>query len=64
MFARVQWGSLSQGYSSQLLGLTEELQKRGVEFISLNDQIDTTSTIGKAMFGMLAVLVGPRWSAN
>ncbi len=40
----------------KLLGLTEELQERGVEFVSLKDQIDTTSVIGKAMFRMLAVL--------
>ncbi len=38
----------------KLLGLTEELQERGVEFVSLKDQIDTTSAIGKAMFRMLA----------
>jgi DNA invertase Pin-like site-specific DNA recombinase len=40
----------------KLLGLTEELQARGVEFVSLKDQIDTTSAIGKAMFRMPAVL--------
>ena len=40
----------------KLLGLTEELQQRGVEFISLKDHIDTSSAIGKAMFRMLAVL--------
>jgi DNA invertase Pin-like site-specific DNA recombinase len=40
----------------KLLGLTEELQQRGVEFVSLKDQIDTGSAIGKAMFRMLAVL--------
>ncbi len=38
------------------MGLTEELQVRGVEFVSLKDQIDTGSAIGKAMFRMLAVL--------
>jgi DNA invertase Pin-like site-specific DNA recombinase len=40
----------------KLLGLTEELQERGVEFVSLKDQIDTGSAIGKAMFRMLDVL--------
>ncbi len=40
----------------KLLGLTEELQERDVEFVSLKDQIDTGSAIGKAMFRMLAVL--------
>jgi len=39
----------------KLLGLTEALQERGVEFVSLKDQIDTSSAIGKAMFRMLAV---------
>jgi DNA invertase Pin-like site-specific DNA recombinase len=40
----------------KLLGLTEALQDQGVEFVSLKDQIDTSSAIGKAMFRMLAVL--------
>ena len=40
----------------KLLGLTEELQQWGVEFVSLKDQIDTGSAIGKAMFRMLAEL--------
>ena len=40
----------------KLLCLTEELQQRGVEFVSLKDHIDTSSAIGKAMFRMLAVL--------
>jgi DNA invertase Pin-like site-specific DNA recombinase len=40
----------------KLLSLTEELQQRGVEFVSLKDHIDTSSAIGKAMFRMLAVL--------
>lgn len=40
----------------KLLGLTEELQQRGIEFVSLKDHIDTSSSIGKAMFRMLAVL--------
>lgn len=45
------------GYStSKLLGLTEELLAREVEYTSIKDQIDTTSAIGKAMFRMLAVL--------
>lgn len=40
----------------KLLQLTEELQRCGVEFISLNDSIDTTTAVGRAMFRMLAVL--------
>lgn len=40
----------------KLLELTGELEKNGVEFVSLRDNIDTTTAIGKAMFRMLAVL--------
>ncbi|MCZ8517827.1 recombinase family protein [Paenibacillus filicis] len=29
--------------------------ERGAAFVSLNDNIDTTTAAGKAMFGMLAV---------
>lgn len=39
----------------QLYELTDKLQDRGAEFVSLNDKIDTTTAAGKAMFGMLAV---------
>lgn len=39
----------------QLYELTDKLQERGAEFVSLNDNIDTTTAAGKAMFGMLAV---------
>lgn len=40
----------------KLLELTDELDRRGVELISLRDNIDTTAAVGKAMFRMLAVL--------
>ncbi len=40
----------------KLLELTDELDRRGVELISLRDNIDTTTAVGKAMFRMLAVL--------
>lgn len=40
----------------KLLELTGELEKKGVEFISIRDNIDTTTAVGKAMFRMLAVL--------
>lgn len=40
----------------KLLELTEELNERGVEFVSIRDNIDTSTAIGKAMFRMLAVL--------
>lgn len=39
----------------QLYEITEELEKKGVEFVSIRDNIDTTTSMGKAMFGMLAV---------
>lgn len=31
------------------------LNKKGVEFVSLSDNIDTSTAAGKAMFGMMAV---------
>jgi DNA invertase Pin-like site-specific DNA recombinase len=40
----------------KLLEITDELEQRGIEFISINDRMDTTTAIGKAMFRMLAVL--------
>ncbi len=39
----------------QLYEITELLKEKKVEFVSLNDQIDTTTAAGRAMFGMLAV---------
>lgn len=42
--------------TKQLIELVEDLQDRGIEFVSLRDSIDTKSAIGKAMFRMLAVL--------
>ncbi len=39
----------------KLISTLEELKKRGVEFVSLSDSIDTTTAGGKALFGMLAV---------
>ena len=42
--------------TKKLLEITDELEKRGIEFISINDKMDTTTAIGKAMFRMLAVL--------
>ncbi len=40
----------------KLLELTGDLEKNGIEFISLCDNIDTSTAIGRAMFRMLAVL--------
>lgn len=42
--------------TKKLLELTDDLERRGIELISLRDNIDTTSAVGKAMFRMLAVL--------
>lgn len=39
----------------QLYDLSEQMKDKGVEFVSLQDNIDTTTSTGKAMFGMLAV---------
>lgn len=39
----------------QLYELTDRLKEKGAEFVSINDNIDTTTAGGKAMFGMLAV---------
>lgn len=41
--------------TKDLLEITEELTQRGVQFVSINDSLDTTTAAGKAMFGMLAV---------
>jgi DNA invertase Pin-like site-specific DNA recombinase len=40
----------------KLLELTELLERKGVEFVSIRDNIDTSTAVGKAMFRMLAVL--------
>ncbi|MEK3988006.1 recombinase family protein [Paenibacillus sp. FSL K6-3166] len=39
----------------KLISTLDEIQKRGAEFVSLNDNIDTSNAIGRAFFGMLAV---------
>lgn len=36
--------------------MSEELQEKGIELVSIRDSIDTTTAVGKAMFKMLAVL--------
>jgi DNA invertase Pin-like site-specific DNA recombinase len=41
--------------TKQLYELSDLLKSKGVEFVSLNDSIDTTTAAGRAMFGMLAV---------
>lgn len=42
--------------TKKLLELAEELDQRGIELVSIKDQIDTSTPIGKAMFRMLMVL--------
>lgn len=42
--------------TKKLIELSEELQARGIELVSIRDSIDTTTAVGKAMFKMLAVL--------
>lgn len=39
----------------QLFDITDTLESKGVEFVSISDNFDTTTASGKAMFGMLAV---------
>jgi len=41
--------------SKQLFDIADELKEKDVEFISLQDNIDTTTASGRAMFGMLSV---------
>lgn len=41
--------------TKELYTLTEQLNDKGVEFVSIHDAFDTTTPTGKAMFGMLAV---------
>jgi DNA invertase Pin-like site-specific DNA recombinase len=42
--------------TKKLIELTDELERRGIELVSIRDSIDTTTAVGKAMFRMLAVL--------
>ncbi|MED3759699.1 recombinase family protein [Peribacillus frigoritolerans] len=42
--------------TKHLIELSEELEEREIELVSIQDKIDTTTAIGKAMFKMLAVL--------
>jgi DNA invertase Pin-like site-specific DNA recombinase len=42
--------------TKRLIEVAEQLKEMGVEFISIKDNIDTSTPTGKLMFGMLAVL--------
>lgn len=42
--------------TKKLIELSELLDQRGIELISIRDNIDTTTAVGRAMFKMLAVI--------
>jgi DNA invertase Pin-like site-specific DNA recombinase len=42
--------------TKRLIEIADMLRKSGIEFISIQDKIDTGTAAGKAMFGMLSVL--------
>ncbi|OMD80421.1 MULTISPECIES: recombinase family protein [Paenibacillus] len=42
--------------TKKLIELSEVLEQRGIELISIRDNIDTTTAVGRAMFKMLAVI--------
>ncbi|WP_376768361.1 recombinase family protein [Paenibacillus planticolens] len=42
--------------TKKLIELTEVLEKRKIQLISIRDNIDTTTAVGRAMFKMLAVI--------
>ena len=42
--------------TKDLISLSESINNKGVELVSLKEKIDTTTATGKAMFGMLAVM--------
>lgn len=42
--------------TKDLIAISETLNEKGIELISIKENIDTTSATGKAMFGMLAVM--------
>lgn len=42
--------------TKKLIELSEVLEQRKIELISIRDKIDTTTAVGKAMFRMLAVI--------
>lgn len=42
--------------TKHLIELAESFREKGVDFVSIKDNIDTTTASGRLMFGMLAVL--------
>jgi DNA invertase Pin-like site-specific DNA recombinase len=43
--------------TKRLIEIADKLREKEVEFVSIQDKIDTSTAAGKAMFGMLSVLV-------
>lgn len=41
--------------TKELYQLTDDMNARGIDFVSIHDSFDTTTPTGHAMFGMLAV---------
>src|SRR3954451_22614474 len=42
--------------TKRLIEIADKLREKEVEFVSIQDMIDTSTPAGKAMFGMLSVL--------
>lgn len=42
--------------TKKLIEITEKLKEKDVEFVSIQDKVDTNTAVGRAMFGMLSVL--------
>ena len=42
--------------TKRLIEIADELREKEVEFVSIQDKLDTGTAAGKAMFGMLSVL--------
>lgn len=42
--------------AAKLITLMDEFKKRQIEFISLQDNIDTNTSVGKALFSIMAIL--------
>ena len=42
--------------TKRLIEIADKLREKEVEFVSIQDMLDTSTPAGKAMFGMLSVL--------
>lgn len=54
MFAVYKLDRLARS-TKELYDLTDKMENKNVSFISITDNLDTTTSTGRAMFGMLAV---------